>query len=173
MYALDTLPIVPKLSEKQLINLPTLETAIVKFSEVYNFRHHPYFIWMQDAATTREEFRKSQLPFRFAVESFSQALAAVLAKIPSLEMRLPLFDIQFSNISDWMPLSELHKMLANAVDSLKPGGALVGRRLNGDHHLASIMSEHLTVDEKLSTQLHESDRSFFYREVVVGFLKGE
>jgi S-adenosylmethionine-diacylglycerol 3-amino-3-carboxypropyl transferase len=77
--------------------------------------------------------------------------------------------IQFSNISDWMALSDLHAMLASAVNSLKPGGALIGRRLNGDHHLASVMADHLQVDESLSRQLLADDRSFFYREVVVGF----
>ncbi|MEP0833324.1 hypothetical protein NDI48_19330 [Microcoleus sp. AS-A8] len=77
--------------------------------------------------------------------------------------------IQFSNISDWMPLSDLHAMLTSAVNSLKPGGALIGRRLNGDHHLASVMADHLQVDESLSRQLLAGDRSFFYREVVVGF----
>ena len=77
--------------------------------------------------------------------------------------------IQFSNISDWMPLSDLHTMLTSAVHSLKPGGALIGRRLNGDHHLASVMADHLLVDDSLTTQLLASDRSFFYREVVVGF----
>ncbi|NES93784.1 MAG: DUF3419 family protein [Desertifilum sp. SIO1I2] len=77
--------------------------------------------------------------------------------------------IQFSNISDWMPLPDLHKMLANAFQCLNPGGALLGRRLNGDRHLATVMAEHLEVDDSLSTQLLKLDRSFFYREVVVGF----
>jgi S-adenosylmethionine-diacylglycerol 3-amino-3-carboxypropyl transferase len=68
-----------------------------------------------------------------------------------------------------MPLSDLHTMLTSAVHSLKPGGALIGRRLNGDHHLASVMADHLLVDDSLTTQLLASDRSFFYQEVVVGF----
>lgn len=77
--------------------------------------------------------------------------------------------IQFSNISDWMPIAELHSMLAIAVQCLTPGGALIGRRLNGDHHLASIMAAHLAVDHDFSQHLQQHDRSFFYREVVVGF----
>lgn len=77
--------------------------------------------------------------------------------------------IQFSNISDWMPLSELHAMLTSAVRCLKPGGALIGRRLNGDRHLDSIMAAHLPIDRELSAELLATDRSFFYREVVVGF----
>jgi S-adenosylmethionine-diacylglycerol 3-amino-3-carboxypropyl transferase len=77
--------------------------------------------------------------------------------------------IQFSNISDWMPLSSLHHMLKEIVNCLKSGGAIIGRRLNGDHNLAEIMAEHITIDRSLSQELLASDRSFFYREVVVGF----
>ncbi|CAN1211964.1 DUF3419 domain-containing protein [Tumidithrix helvetica PCC 7403] len=77
--------------------------------------------------------------------------------------------IQFSNISDWMPLDDLHQMLTDAVACLKPGGAIIGRRLNGDLNLAAFMAEHIAVDRALSRELLESDRSFFYREVVVGF----
>ena len=77
--------------------------------------------------------------------------------------------IQFSNISDWMPLSDLHQMLTDAIACLKLGGAIIGRRLNGDHHLAAVMAEHIAVDHNLSQELLSSDRSFFYREVVVGF----
>ncbi len=77
--------------------------------------------------------------------------------------------IQFSNISDWMPLSSLHQMLKEIVYCLNSGGAIIGRRLNGDHNLAEIMAEHITIDRSLSQELLASDRSFFYREVVVGF----
>lgn len=77
--------------------------------------------------------------------------------------------IQFSNISDWMPLNALHQMLTDAVDCLNSGGAIIGRRLNGDHDLGTIMAEHIAVDRQLSQELLECDRSFFYREVVVGF----
>jgi len=91
--------------------------------------------------------------------------AEVMVQLAQVEK----FDlIQFSNISDWMPLPDLHQMLAQAVESLKPGGALIGRRLNGDHRLASVMAEHLAIERSLSAQLLASDRSFFYQEVVVG-----
>ncbi len=83
---------------------------------------------------------------------------------------LKTFDlIQFSNISDWMPPQDLDNMLREAVNLLKPGGALIGRRLNGDHHLASLMAAHIFVDENQCHELLESDHSFFYREVVVGW----
>lgn len=81
----------PELSWEKLIELPTLEAAITQVAFVYDFSKHPYFIWMNEEATTRDNFLESQLPFRFAVESFSQALAAVLARVQFLEARLPLF----------------------------------------------------------------------------------
>ncbi|MDX2217187.1 MAG: DUF3419 family protein [Oculatellaceae cyanobacterium bins.114] len=79
--------------------------------------------------------------------------------------------IQLSNISDWMPVPELHNLLAIATCCLNPGGALLGRRLNGDHHLATLMAEHVQVKSELSQQLHQAERSYFYREVVVGFVE--
>lgn len=94
------------------------------------------------------------------------AFIPTLQKLAAIE---PFDLIQFSNISDWIPLSELNAMLAIAVSSLKPGGALIGRRLNGDHHLASVMQNHLSVNHSWSEELQQCDRSFFYREVVVGF----
>jgi S-adenosylmethionine-diacylglycerol 3-amino-3-carboxypropyl transferase len=77
--------------------------------------------------------------------------------------------IQFSNISDWMPRHDLNAMVKTAVNFLNPGGALIGRRLNGDHHLVTVMNDWITVDREFSHELLELDRSYFYREVVVGF----
>lgn len=94
---------------------------------------------------------------------------AFVQKMLELATSQPYDLIQFSNISDWMPPNDLNEMLQNAVHCLKPGGALIGRRLNGDHHLASVMAKHIYIDKQLNHELLESDRSFFYREVVVGW----
>jgi pyrroloquinoline-quinone synthase len=58
----------------------------------YNFQQHPYLLWMQADTTTRSQFCRSQLGFREAVESFSQAIAAVMARVPRVEERLALVD---------------------------------------------------------------------------------
>lgn len=85
----------------------------------------------------------------------------------------PPFDlVQISNISDWMPVVELRALLARLAARIAPGGAVLGRRLNGDHHLAAIFADVLDVDPALCAELHAADRSFFYREVVVGFRRG-
>jgi pyrroloquinoline-quinone synthase len=86
------IPTPPALAWEDLAAMPTLDAAVLQVAAIYDFRCHPYLICMQSHSTSREAFRQSQLPFRFAVESFSQALAAVLARIPLLEARLPLAD---------------------------------------------------------------------------------
>ncbi|WP_434683663.1 iron-containing redox enzyme family protein [Pseudanabaena minima] len=80
----------PKLAISELSKLPSLQLAVSHVAEVYDFNYHPYILWMEDPLTDREAFRQSQVPFRFAVESFSQPLAAVLARTATLESRLPL-----------------------------------------------------------------------------------
>jgi S-adenosylmethionine-diacylglycerol 3-amino-3-carboxypropyl transferase len=77
--------------------------------------------------------------------------------------------IQFSNLSDWMPAAERDQMLSLIRSSLSPGGAVIGRRLNGDHNLTNMMADYFEVDRPLSRALQIADRSFFYPEVVIGW----
>lgn len=77
--------------------------------------------------------------------------------------------IQTSDLSDWMPTREVHKLMSGVKDSLNDGGAVLARRLNADHSLAKLVGTYLQVDTALSSQLKEQDRSFLYSEVVVGF----
>ncbi len=99
-------------------------------------------------------------------QRFADAVASLAADPP--------FDlVQISNISDWMPVTELRAMLGHLAGQIAPGGAVLGRRLNGDHHLQAIFADVLDVDPALCTELQAADRSFFYREVVVGFRRGD
>lgn len=78
------------------------------------------------------------------------------------------FDVvHTSNVSDWMPVPALVSLLERVRALLSPGGALIARRLNGDHDLAEVVGRVLDVDVALSSSLRQADRSFFYREVVV------
>lgn len=77
---------------QDLMAYPTLKAAVLHVECVFDFDTHPYLLWMQATPTSRQAFCQSQIPFRFAVESFSQALAAVLARIPVLETRMALFE---------------------------------------------------------------------------------
>ncbi len=80
----------PALAPAEIAALPTLEAAIAAVDAAYDFAAHPYLAWMTGPATDRDAFRASQLPFRHAVEGFSRALAATLARMPVLEERLAL-----------------------------------------------------------------------------------
>ena len=82
----------PSVAWRELDARDSLDGAVRTLTGAYDFSRHPYFVWMASERTGLVEFRRSQLPFRFAVESFSQSLAAVLARIPSLEARLGVFD---------------------------------------------------------------------------------
>ncbi|MBX3274887.1 MAG: DUF3419 family protein [Sandaracinaceae bacterium] len=80
--------------------------------------------------------------------------------------------VQTSNISDWMPVDALERLLERVRARLAPGGAVLARRLNGDHRLADVVGRVLEVDAAASAALLASDRSFFYREVVVAYAPG-
>jgi pyrroloquinoline-quinone synthase len=69
---------------------PSLECAVEHVARAYDFSRHSYFVWIRETSTDRDHFRASQVPFRFAVESFSQALAGVLARISRVEERMDL-----------------------------------------------------------------------------------
>ncbi len=69
-----------------------LAEIISEITAKYHFQQHPYILWMQADTTTRSQFCQSQLGFRDAVESFSQAIAAVIARVPRVEDRMALVD---------------------------------------------------------------------------------
>jgi len=61
-------------------------------SKAYDFNNHPYFKWVLDPNTTLEEYRKTQIPFRYAIEHFSRSMSAVLAQIPRMEDRMEVYE---------------------------------------------------------------------------------
>jgi pyrroloquinoline-quinone synthase len=83
---------VPVLTPEALAATRNVDDALKLVEASYDFHRHPYFVWMDSPRTSRSDFRRTQVPFRFAVESYSQALAAVLAHVPQLEMRLLVAD---------------------------------------------------------------------------------
>jgi pyrroloquinoline-quinone synthase len=76
----------------QVMACNSLDQAVAVVAEIYDFQWHPYFLWMRSVEVDRAAFLASQLPFRYAVESFSQSLAAVLAKVPTVEARMALLE---------------------------------------------------------------------------------
>jgi pyrroloquinoline-quinone synthase len=85
------LPLEP-LPLDQVMACADLDQATRAVAEIYDFQWHPYFLWMRSLNVDRVAFLQSQLPFRYAVESFSQSLAAVLARVPMLEARMALVE---------------------------------------------------------------------------------
>src|SRR5262245_54910250 len=64
---------------------PGLDDALAMVEAHYDFSRHPYFLWL--AGVGRDEFRRTQVPFRFVVEEFSRSLAAVLAHLTDPDHR--------------------------------------------------------------------------------------
>ncbi|MDQ3035838.1 MAG: iron-containing redox enzyme family protein [Myxococcota bacterium] len=84
---MSSTPYVPEVHCQQLAELSSLYGAVEAVSAGYDFGRHPYFLWASRPETDREAFRASQVPFRFAVEGWAQALSAVLARTPRSELR--------------------------------------------------------------------------------------
>jgi pyrroloquinoline-quinone synthase len=82
----------PSLPLDDVADCSSLDQALLTVAEMYDFRWHPYFLWMRAQSTDRQSFRHSQIPFRYAVETFSQSLAAVLARVSTVESRMALVD---------------------------------------------------------------------------------
>ena len=68
----------------------SISEAVNFLGKIYNFKIHPYVLWVKQESVTKEQFIQSQIPLRFAIESFSQCLAGVLAHIPHIENRATL-----------------------------------------------------------------------------------
>lgn len=91
--------------------------------------------------------------------------------------------IHTSNITDWLPLSMLDELYSDIKAHLRENGLVVSRRLNGDHSLNDVVLRTLnkkSVKEIETTSSYkvrfeiekdfdfkESDKSFFYNELVV------
>lgn len=88
-----------------------------------------------------------------------------LASIPDHSFHF----IQLSNITDWMPTQEMQIIFATLQKKIVKGGALLTRRLNGDHSLEEEVAKVFATDSTMNKELKEMDRSFFYSEVVLGF----
>src|SRR5438105_9050912 len=56
----------PQLALEEVVAAPNLDAAIKLVETQYNFRAHPYFLWIDARTTSSADFYRSQLPFRFA-----------------------------------------------------------------------------------------------------------
>lgn len=87
----------------------------------------------------------------------------VLQALPERSYEL----IHLSNILDWIKPTDARRVLGNAYRCLAPGGLVVIRQLNSRLDIPGTPSGFQWLRD-LSDQLHQSDRSFFYRSLHIG-----
>ncbi|MBE9031407.1 hypothetical protein IQ266_16860 [filamentous cyanobacterium LEGE 11480] len=75
----------------------TLQSAVEQVAEIYEFQWHPYFIWMQSISSDRGQFVRSQVPFQYAIEAFSQAFVMVFDRAEMTQQAAEPSIIQPSN----------------------------------------------------------------------------
>lgn len=76
--------------------------------------------------------------------------------------------IHLSNVLDWVDKDDARALLDLAWMRLSRGGAVIVRQLNSTLDVRA-MGSRFAWDEEYSRRLHEEDRSFFYRDLHVGF----
>jgi S-adenosylmethionine-diacylglycerol 3-amino-3-carboxypropyl transferase len=75
--------------------------------------------------------------------------------------------IHLSNILDWLSPEEAKTTLALSYRALKPGGIVIIRQLNSNI-IIEDMNKEFVWDLKASREFLNSDRSFFYRNFLIG-----
>ncbi|NGX47235.1 MAG: hypothetical protein K1000chlam3_00608 [Chlamydiae bacterium] len=75
--------------------------------------------------------------------------------------------IHLSNITDWLSPEEASTTLALAYRALRPGGVVVVRQLNSNLDIYSLGKD-FQWDRETATDLNGKDRSFFYRQLLIG-----
>ena len=107
-----------------------------------------------------EAEQRDRLPeTRYVCDAMSAALSAAQERSYDL--------IHLSNILDWIQPAEAARVLDDACRCLSPGGMVVIRQLNSRLAVRTIPCELKWLSE-LSSELHQSDRSFFYRSLHIG-----
>jgi S-adenosylmethionine-diacylglycerol 3-amino-3-carboxypropyl transferase len=102
-------------------------------------------------------------PARLPVVTWEQAYM-----VPALQRQPRSFDlIHLSNILDWLSPAEARETLAAARMALRPGGRVIVRQLNSSLDIPAL-GDGLRWDQTLGESLLQQDRSFFYRQILVG-----
>ncbi|HXF90822.1 MAG TPA: DUF3419 family protein [Candidatus Nitrosotenuis sp.] len=90
-----------------------------------------------------------------------------MSMVEALDASTEKFDfIHLSNILDWLNEEEAHQLLSRVFAALNSGGVLMIRQLNSALNPMMIYPSK-TWQERLATDLHRQDRSFFYPKLYV------
>jgi S-adenosylmethionine:diacylglycerol 3-amino-3-carboxypropyl transferase len=71
--------------------------------------------------------------------------------------------------TDWMPVEGVRHMFQRAAEALTPGGAIITRRFNGGYDLHRELASALPIDQALTQELAEKNRSVMDRELAIAF----
>ena len=100
-------------------------------------------------------------PPRCTVACHASRMDALLAGNPAC------YDlIHLSNILDWLSADAAAALLAAATAALRPGGRLIIRQLNSSLDIPAS-AQALSWERERGDRLHATDRSFFYRRLLV------
>lgn len=76
--------------------------------------------------------------------------------------------VHLSNILDWLPEEAASKLLQQTGRVLRPGGTVIIRQLNSSIDIRALQND-IAWDGALSRAMLIRDRSFFYRNLHIGF----
>jgi hypothetical protein len=74
-------------------------------------------------------------------------------------------------VFDWAP-DEARAEIARAVVEAAPGALVLWRQMLAEFPLPEAFRTHLEIDRRESERLTKLDRSFLYRSITVGRVKG-
>jgi S-adenosylmethionine:diacylglycerol 3-amino-3-carboxypropyl transferase len=89
--------------------------------------------------------------------------------VPLAEAYGPFDLISISNIAEWMSEAQLHTLVIQARDHLRPGGALLGRTATGTSTIVDVIGQHLQIDDMFNVALAHVERGPWFRVIAAGF----
>lgn len=140
-------------TRKYLANHLAVESPFIAQIFLGHFYQKTHYSWL-DLPT---EQPKANITFH------QMMMDEYLQKVPKESFDV----IHLSNITDWLSPTEASSTLALAYQALKPGGVVILRQLNSNLDLYSL-GENYNWDIQTAKELNHNDRSFFYRQFLVG-----
>ncbi len=145
-------------TKRALVNLPLKENYFLNYILSGNYYSREYL----PPYLRKNNFNliKSRLD---RIEIITDSCESFFASLPDNFIT----KFNFSNIFEWMPLSDYEKLLNEAIRVGVPGGILTYRNLLVPRSRPESLKDQLIPDLELAHQLHEQDLSFIYRRYVV------
>lgn len=145
-------------TKKALVDLPLKENYFLSYILSGNFSKREFL----PPYLRRENFNviKNRLG---RIDVVTDSCESYFASLPDNTIT----KFNFSNIFEWMPVSDFEKLLHEAIRVGIPGGILTYRNLLVPRSRPESLGKRLEPDHELARQLHEQDLSFIYRKYVI------